>query len=349
MPSGPNAQSNGLRLGGRLTPGGAVAGPVHILFENPDWMPPLRRALADRGLPVREWFLEGGTIDIGSDPPEGIWLNRMSPSSHTRGHQGGVQLARDLIPWLESKGRRVLNGSKAFALELSKVRQHTALEAAGIRTPRTIAAVGKEHLRAAGRKMSVPFITKDNQGGKGLGVKLFRDLAAFDRYLDSDEYVPGPDGVTLVQQYVEPPAKRITRVEIVGGKYLYSIHSSTEGGFELCPADACSAGDQFCPTTDAAKPDAAQPASKFALARGFDDPIIHEYVGFTREWGFDLAGIEFVEDAAGTKWTYDVNGTTNFSTAVESANGLDGMGAVADLCARELQRARRPELARTAA
>src|SRR5262245_39716954 len=105
---------------------------VHILFENPDWMPPLRRALSQRGVPFREWFLDGGSIDIGSEPPDGIWLNRMSPSSHTRGHQGGVQLARELIPWLESKGRRVINGSRAFALELSKVRQHSALEAAGI-------------------------------------------------------------------------------------------------------------------------------------------------------------------------------------------------------------------------
>ena len=308
---------------------------VHVLFENPDWMPPLRRALAERGLDVREWFLEGGTIDIGATPPEGIWLNRMSPSSHTRGHQGGVHLARELIPWLESKGCRVLNGSRAFALELSKVRQHTALEAAGIRTPRTVAAVGPEHLRAAGRTMATPFITKDNQGGKGLGVKLFRDVTSFERYVDSDEYRPGPDGVTLVQQYIEPPAQRITRVEIVGGRYLYAIQSSTAGGFELCPADACSAGDQFCPTTDAGKP-----SSKFSLAEGFDDPIVLDYVRFTREHGLDLAGIEFVEDAAGRKWTYDVNGTTNFSSAVESANGLDGMGAVADLCLRELERAR---------
>ena len=29
--------------------------------------------------------------------------------------------------------------------------------------------------------------------------------------------------------------------------------------------------------------------------------------------GLDLAGIEFVEDADGNRYTYDINGTTNYS------------------------------------
>ena len=46
---------------------------VHVLYENPDWMPPLRQALATRGLPVVEHFCAGGTVDIGALPPEGVW------------------------------------------------------------------------------------------------------------------------------------------------------------------------------------------------------------------------------------------------------------------------------------
>ena len=96
---------------------------VHVLYENADWMPPLRRALEARGLPWVEHFTDGGQLDIGGAVPEGVVLNRMSPSSHTRGHQGGVQHVRELLGWLEAHGRRVINGSRAFEIELSKVKQ----------------------------------------------------------------------------------------------------------------------------------------------------------------------------------------------------------------------------------
>ena len=52
----------------------------------------------------------------------------------------------------------------------------------------------------------------------------------------------------------------------------------------------------------------------------------------------DVAGIEFVTDADGNRWTYDVNATSNYNGTVEGAHGLDGMGAIADLCARLLSR-----------
>ena len=63
---------------------------VHIFFENEAWMPPLREALARRGLPVKEHFADGGYVNIHNHPPKGVYINRMSPSAHTRGHQGGV-------------------------------------------------------------------------------------------------------------------------------------------------------------------------------------------------------------------------------------------------------------------
>ena len=312
---------------------------VHILFENDDWMPPLRQALEARGLPFVEHFTDGGSLDIAGTPPEGIFLNRMSPSSHTRGHQGGVAFAKEYLGWLEAHGRRVINGSRAFALEVSKVQQHAALEAMGVRTPRTVAVVGGvERLRAAAAQLDGPFITKHNQGGKGLGVQLFREREAFYAMLDSGAWESSPDGVDLLQQYIQPAQPFITRVEIVAGRFQYAIRSSTEGGFELCPADACSIGEAFCPVGEQAQ----QGSSKFALREDItaDDPLVQDYIDFCQANRLDVAGIEFVEDAAGNRWTYDVNGTSNYNGSVEAAHGLSGMGAIADLCARELRRRR---------
>ena len=304
--------------------------PVHILFENEDWLPPIRSALDRGGVPFIEHFTDGGVLDVLADQPPGVFYNRMSPSSHTRGHQGGIAFARELFTVLETSGRRVINGSRAFSLELSKVAQHAALQAAGLPTPRTVAVVGgPAALRKAARSLATPFITKDNQGGKGLGVKLFRELGAFDEYVESPEFVPGPDGVVLLQQYIEPAEQHITRVEIVDGRFLYALRSSTAKGFELCPADACAADDAFCPVGD---------TGLFSLAEDVTerDPMVQAYLRFCAVHGLDIAGIEYVTDVNGVRWTYDVNANTNYNGSLEAANGLCGMDAVAKLCARLL-------------
>ena len=304
---------------------------LHILFENDAWLPPLTKALEDRGVPYELHFTEGGTLDLSQAPPEGIFLNRMSPSSHTRGHQGGVQHVRELLGWLEAHGRRVINGSRAFEIELSKVKQDIALRAAGIRTPRTIAVVGRDNLKTAARTMELPFITKHNQGGKGLGVKLFRDLEAFDAYVDSDAFIEDPGGITLLQQYIKPRDTRITRIEIVNGQLVYAMHSSTEDGFELCPAVECQADDAFCPVGD---------SGKFRHATDFDvdDELVQKYWTVMQRNNIDLAGIEFVTGEDGLRYTYDINGTTNFNQDVEAEAGVEGMAVLAQLVESLLER-----------
>jgi hypothetical protein len=302
---------------------------IHVLFENEDWMPPLRSALAARGLEFSEHFVEGGQVDLMSAPEPGVYINRMSPSSHTRGHQGGVVFVRSYLRHLEAYGMPVINGSKAFDLELSKVEQDIALRAAGIRTPHTMAVVG-DQLKEAARQMPLPFITKHNQGGKGLGVQLFRNLESFDAYVDGPDFVDSPDGVTLLQQYVASRDESITRVEIVNGEFLYAIRSSTEGGFELCPADACAMDDQFCPVGDTGK----FTLNPFIKA---DDPLIVAYIEMMRRNSIDVAGIEFVEDINGDRYTYDINGTSNYNGGVEDEHDVSGMGAIAALADSLLQ------------
>jgi hypothetical protein len=229
----------------------------------------------------------------------------------------------------------VINGSRAFHLETSKVAQDLALRRAGIRTPRTVAVIGgPDALISAARTFEGPFITKHNQGGKGLGVQLFRTLDGFDAHVSGPDFLPSPDGVMLLQQYVVPAAPFITRIEIVDGEFQYALRSSTEDGFELCPADACAIDDAFCPVGD---------TGKFSLRADITaaDPLVAAYQRLMRDNGIDVAGIEFVEDADGVRYTYDINGTTNFNSDVEAKHGLHGMGAIAALVERELAKAAR--------
>ena len=59
---------------------------VFTIHENDLWVAPLRRELAALGTAHAEWFLDRGLLDLTRPPPQGIFYNRMSASSHTRGH-----------------------------------------------------------------------------------------------------------------------------------------------------------------------------------------------------------------------------------------------------------------------
>jgi hypothetical protein len=306
---------------------------IYVIHENDAWVEPLRTAFADLALPFTEWFIAEGTLDLASVPPQGVFYNRMSASSHTRDHRYAAELTGGVLAWLESHGRRVVNNGRALQLEISKMAQYGALAAHGIRVPRTIAAVGREAIVAAAQKMRGRFITKHNRAGKGLGVRLFDSAAALARYVESGEFEDSVDGVTLIQQYIEAPEPFITRVEFVGGRFLYAVRVDTSLGFELCPADACQVGDAFCPV--GTKP--ADAAPRFQIIDGFRHPLVERYQRFLAANGIGIAGIEFITDRDGEIYTYDVNTNTNYNPDAERAAGVSGMRAIASYLGSELQ------------
>jgi hypothetical protein len=302
---------------------------VYVLHENPDWYPPFAAAFDAAGVEHEQWLLGEGQLDLDAEPPPGVFWSRMSASSHTRGHLLAKDHTRAVLSWLESWGRRVVNGRRVLELEMSKADQLTALRAAGIEVPRTVAVVGREGLADVAGKFPAPFIVKHNQGGKGLGVRRFESVAALAGYLDSPDYEPPVDGITLVQEYVRPAEPFITRVEVVGGEFVYAITADTaRGGFELCPADACAVDAAFCAADGSAGPGPAD-TSLFALRDGFEHPIIAKYLEFARRNRIDIAGFEFIETADGAVVTYDVNTNTNYNPDVEAVAPRSGPGQVA--------------------
>jgi len=79
-------------------------------------------------------------------PPHGIFYNRLSASSHTRGHRYAPEYTAVVLNWLEKNNRRIINNSKALSLEISKSLQYKELESCGIKTPKTIYCSNKESI-----------------------------------------------------------------------------------------------------------------------------------------------------------------------------------------------------------
>jgi hypothetical protein len=313
---------------------------IHVIHENAAWLEPLAVALDAEHLPWRDWFLDRGAFDLSVPPPEGVFYNRMSASSHTRGHRYAAELTASLLAWLAAHRRRIVNGPRALDLEISKVRQYAALGAAGIRTPRTVLVAGKDELLPAAARHFAggPVILKPNRGGKGLGVRLFQIPAALAEYVRGPDYEPPVDGLHLLQEYIRAAAPFITRAEFVGGRFLYAVEVDTSGGFELCPADRCAVGDAFCPTGEA-------PRAKFTIVHDIDAVLKARYEAFLAQNGIEVAGIEFIRDAAGTAYTYDVNTNTNYNPDAEARAGRSAMCALARFLGGELERLSRPAAA----
>lgn len=313
---------------------------IHVLHENAAWLPPLAQAFDQRRLPWTEWFLDAGTFDLAAAPPDGVFYNRMSASSHTRDHRYAAELTAAVLAWLTRWGRRLVNGSGALDLEISKARQYAALEANGIATPRTVLVAGHARIAAAAQRHfpGEPVILKPNRGGKGLGVRLFHSKDGLAGYLAGDDYEEPVDGLHLLQEYVRAPRPFITRAEFVGGRFLYAVEVDTSEGFELCPADACAVGDASCPVGEA-------PREKFTIIDGIPDAFRARLERFLAATGVEVAGIEFITDAAGRTLVYDVNTNTNYNPDAEARAGRSsttrsGPGAIAEFLGGELNRLR---------
>ena len=308
---------------------------IYIIHENDEWIEPLRKELQDINAPSEEWHLGKRNVDHLDKPPFGIFYNRMSASSHTRGHRYAPEHTAVVLNWLEKNKRRVINNSRALSLEISKSLQYKELESFGIKTPKTIYCSNKESILKSANVFTKPFITKHNRGGKGLGVKLFNNKKELDSYVSSRNFEPSIDGITLLQDYIDANPKVIKRVEFVNSKFLYTVEVDASEGFELCPACPEDQNDvpkqqiagEFCPTT----------GNKFKIMKNYkENELTEKYENFIAANGIEIAGIEYITDKKGEIYTYDVNTNTNYNSQAEKISEIKGMKSIAAFLKEEL-------------
>lgn len=309
---------------------------IYILHENSEWLPPFYEAFKRVGASFSEIDLSSGSIDLSKAPPKGVFFSRMSASSHTRNHKHAKEYARAIFAWLESYNRRIINGPNVLELEISKVAQYLALSIFGFRVPRTLAVFGKDDLLLRAKELQTPFITKHNQGGKGLGVRLFESYADFEKYATSSEFESAVDNITLLQEYIKAKDPFITRLEFIGGKFFYAVKVDTsDGGFELCPAESCEIDRQE------KKPALASAAcdigAKFSLREDItaNTPLVVKLESFLQAHKIEVAGIEFI-DTGREIVIYDINTNTNYNQKVESNLRANGKQSAADRVAEFL-------------
>lgn len=306
---------------------------IGILYEHPEWFQLLFSELDRRQIAWSAIHAECLTYDPGNDAFPALVVNRMSPSSHGRGHGNGIFAVRDYLAHLEEHRVPVVNGSAAYAVEISKARQLDLFRRCGVGYPRARVVNHPATVMEAAKGLQFPIVFKPNVGGSGAGIVKFESADQ----LAAAQFDFGVDGTALVQEFLPARDQSIVRVEVLDGEFLYAIRIWPDlSGFNLCPADICQTEDLgVCPVDAPGK-------KKLRIER--EDPpqaAIDGALALARAAQLDVGGIEYlVNDRTGEIAYYDINALSNFVTGAVSVVGFDPTASFVDYLERRLSAAR---------
>jgi hypothetical protein len=288
-----------------------------VYYEHPVWFEPLFRVLDRRGiswvpLHIQEHMFDPSVLSA----PAPVIFNRLAMSSFLRQSEHAIYYSLAAIAHWELSGARVINGSAALNIDISKARQLSLFRSLGISVPNTRAVHRRQDLDRAAQQIGFPLILKPNVGGSGSGVTRYESGAELEAHVAAGATPAGVDGVTLVQEYVPARDARVIRCETLNGKFLYAIALNGAGStFDLCPADVCMV-DKPTITIEAFNP---------------SPEIIQAVESVARAARLDIGGIEYiVDDRSGVAKFYDINGLSNFVAQPMTVLGWDPHEQLAD-------------------
>ena len=306
--------------------------PFAIYHEHPDWFRPLFKELDRRGLPYVKLDPRAHCYDPAeAESPYSLVFNRMSPSAYLRDGIQGMFFTQSFLAHLDRLAVPVINGSLAFANEISKARQLTLLQSLGLPYPKARVFNHASRVLDAAEGLRFPVVVKANVGGSGAGIVRFDTREDLERAGKENRLDFGVDHTALVQEFIPARGGHITRVELLGGKFLYAINVHTTGDtFNLCPADICQRSDGVELARSACPIDAPKTGLK---VEGYTPPaeVIAACERIMQTAGIDVGGIEFmIDDRDGRLVYYDINALSNFVADAVNVVGFDPFSRLVD-------------------
>jgi glutathione synthase/RimK-type ligase-like ATP-grasp enzyme len=309
--------------------------PIAIYHEHPDWFRPLFAELERREIPFVRLDAAAHSYDPSErDVPYSLVFNRASPSAYLRGHAQTTFYTLHWLRHLERLGVPVVNGSEAYANELSKATQLDLLESLGLPYPRSRVINDPAQAPRAAEGLRYPVLVKANVGGSGAGITRYDSREALVDAVSAGRVELGVDGTALVQESAPLRDGHITRVETLNGKFLYAINVyPAVGSFDLCPADACQTTNGVELVRGACAIDAPKTGMRVE-GTSVSDEIIEQVERIAQAARIDVGGIELlVDDRDGKHYFYDINALSNFVADAPNVVGFDPFERLVDYLA----------------
>lgn len=314
--------------------------PIGIYYEHPDWFRPLFQELDRRGTPYEKLNADRHSYDAtnGDGSQYGLVFNRMSPSAYLRGHAHSILYTQHYLAHLEQLGVRVVNGTSAFRVETSKALQISLLKSLGLPFPASRVINHGAAAPGAAAGLRFPVVVKANIGGSGAGIIRFDHPDDLARAAAEGRLDLGLDQTALVQEYIPARGGHITRVEVLGGKYLYAINVYSSGDtFNLCPADICRSSDGVELTRGACAADAPKNNLRVEKASPPAEAIA-DVERIMQAAGIEIGGVEYiVDDRDGQRYYYDINALSNFVADAKNVVGFDPFVRLVDYLEKRAQ------------
>ncbi len=314
--------------------------PIAIYYEQPNWFVPLFKQMEERGAPWVKLDARYHQYDAASPEREySLLFNRMSPSAWQRGVGHGIFYTLGYLAHLEQKGVRVVNGLRAFTHETSKALQLSLLEGLELLYPKARVINHPSQALSAAEEIGFPLILKPNIGGSGAGIQRFNSRGELQGAVDEGSLQFGIDHTALVQECFTARDGIITRVEVLGGKYLYAIQIHITGEtFDLCPADICknAKGEEL---TRLACPVDAPKTGMTVEAYEAPPRVVENVERIMKTAGIEVGGVEYViDDRSGRLLYYDINALSNFVADPERMIGFNPYSRLADFLIAEARK-----------
>jgi carbamoylphosphate synthase large subunit len=308
-----------------------------IYYEHPDWFRPLFAELDGRAIKYVKLNASCHSFDPAAAGPDfSLLFNRMSASAYLRGNGGAIFFTESYLAYLETTGVRVLNGSRAFALEISKTRQLRLFDSLGLRFPKTRVVNCAGEILDAALQIGFPLLIKPNIGGRGAGVVYFESIKQLGTAIDEAKLDFGIDRTVLVQEFIPARNGHITRVETLGGKFLYAIDVFTSGqNFNLCPAEICQVEGISTSLED--QPSDAPTGGLKVKACNPPHSAIEAVEKIAAVGGIDVGGVEYmIDDRDGRAVFYDINPLSNFVADASRVIGFNPHARLVDFLEQQL-------------
>jgi hypothetical protein len=313
--------------------------PIAIYYEHPHWFLPLFAELQQRGTPFTKINAAQHHFDpaqLNGESSYSLLFNRMSPSAYRRGHGQGIFYTMYYLAHLEQRGKRIVNGQKAFRYETSKALQLSLLQSLGLPYPRSRVINSSADAIDAARGLRFPVVVKPNVGGSGAGIARFDNRRQLEAAAQANSLDLGLDNTALVQEYIPARGGHIVRVEVVGTKFLYGIKVHLSGDtFDLCPADICKTTSGQDLQRSACPVDAPKTGLR---VEGYTPPddIINSVERIMREANIEVGGVEYIIDDRDERlYFYDINALSNFVAEGPKVVGFNPFSRLVDFLEKE--------------